>query len=154
MKASASVKTEDHDERARRARERFYSRVPEPVEAVEWTEPVHRAPQLSHLVSPTIERAGRPCPKRGDGLFKKARELSRVLASGNVPDEVFKERMTACRECPYATVAKGHHWCGCCGCPKWQVGSVGSSLEYKNRKAAWLCARPEPAFGPWVSDGI
>lgn len=106
--------------------------------------------------SPTVEKVAAPCPRRNAGWFKglasKALSVAKVLASAVVPDAVYEERMAACRECAYSTKALGHHWCGCCGCPKWNADGIGSSLEYKNKKAAWRCSRPDPAFGPWEKE--
>lgn len=143
-------------ERAARARERYYAReqaaepssAPQPLQIPQPPQPL-QLPQR-HLVraDPPAEKIGQPCAKKPRSLVRKALSATRVLASAKVPESVYKERMAACCECPHVTVARGHHWCNCCGCVQWHVGSVGSSLEYKNWKAAWRCERPEPAFGP------
>ncbi len=100
-----------------------------------------------------VEKHGAPCPRPNEGWIKglasKAFSLAKVLASPEVPSDVFELRMRECQACPYSTKARGHHWCGCCSCPKWNAGGISSALEYKNRKAAWRCSRPDPAFGPW-----
>ena len=130
--------------RAKRARRRFYGRLSEGVESPPpVVEVAARRPVL------TVEKQGKPCPKDNRGLAAKAVSLVTVLASRDVPPHVYQERMAACAECPYMTKARGHHWCGCCGCGKWFVLGLSSSLEFKNRKAAQRCPSPEPVFGPW-----
>lgn len=96
-----------------------------------------------------LEKRGAPC-KGLTGLGNKARSLFSVTSSAKVPEDVAAMRMGKCRACPHVTVARGLHWCECCGCPKWQMGSVGSALEYKTTKAGFECYRPDPAFGRWT----
>lgn len=82
----------------------------------------------------------------GRSLATKALSLTKVLLSGDVSDVVYARRMNACRACEYCSESGGHLWCGCCGCCQWHAGGVSSSVEYKNRKAAWQCPGPHAAF--------
>ena len=98
------------------------------------------------------------CRKQGGGrvrgLFRKAFSFVAVLASGLVPDAVYETRMAYCRSCLRLELAIGRLWCGCCGCSRWTRGEISSSLEYKNRKAAWGCPLSKPAFGPCKVDPV
>ncbi len=168
MWGSVLVDLEDRKRRARLVRERFYAEAAERARTgassrgglvSQKGNNGHReaassfARRNGRAASPAVEKVAAPCPGRNEGWLKgltsRALSLAKVLASAVVPDAVHNERMAACRECAYSTKALGHHWCGCCGCPKWHAGGIGSSLEYKNKKAAWRCSRPDPAFGPW-----
>ena len=104
----------------------------------------------------TVEQPAVPCPGQTRSgirsLAGRGISLVAVLASADVPDAVYEARMASCRACPHRTFYRGRHWCGCCGCPRWNLGRTGSSLEFKNRKAAWACPKPEPAFGPWEDE--
>jgi hypothetical protein len=103
------------------------------------------------------DEAAEPCRKQGGGrvrgLFRKAISFIAVARSPDVPNAVYAERMGACRQCPRSSEALGRLWCGCCGCSRWTRGKISSSLEYKNRKAAWGCPLSKPAFGPWKGSG-
>lgn len=94
-----------------------------------------------------------PCPARNKAwltaVAAKALEMAKVLASADVPKAVRAMRDAACAACPHSTLARGHTWCECCSCPKWNLGPVNSSTGFKNKKAEWMCPRPEPAFGVW-----
>lgn len=99
---------------------------------------------------------GTPCETQNEGWVlaktKKALSIALVLASPRVPDDVCQSRMAACRTCEHCTQVGERHLCECCGCPAWNFGHVGSYLEYKNTKAAWMCPRAQPAFGAWQPD--
>jgi len=93
-----------------------------------------------------------PCPRQNESWLRKGITALRVIESADVPDAIRTARDLACTNCPYRYIVRGKNYCGCCGCPEWNLGSVGSDLGYKNKKAAWECPRPVPAFGPWGPD--
>jgi len=95
-----------------------------------------------------ITKRGQRCPSQNPGWSKLVVSVAKVVASGKVPGAVYEMRMGKCHVCPYCTIMNGRHYCGCCNCPMWNVGKIGSHLEYKNAKPAWACPRPDPAFGP------
>ena len=144
------------EQRRRRAAEfraAFYASRPRPVSASlssAQTDPVGSQSERD------ITRYARPCAGQNQGWIAKTRSkvlsLAIVVASESAPDAVANERTRRCGECPHCTVAKGKHYCGCCGCPAWNIGKVDSALEYKNGKAGWCCPRLEPAFGPWTEE--
>ena len=106
-----------------------------------------------------ITKRAQPC-RQNEGWIaataSKALSLAIVISSAKVPPRVAEERMRRCDACPHCTVQGAKHYCGCCGCPRWGVGGVNSSLEYKVIKAGWLCPREAPEFGPWgpENDGL
>lgn len=87
-------------------------------------------------------------PPRMKAPASRIVSLAKVLASADVPEAVYEKRMAECRVCAHSREGGGRHWCRCCGCPRWIAGRLGSSLEFKNRKAAWACPMTIPAFGP------
>ena len=99
--------------------------------------------------SPMGRMRRRPCPGQNKGWTKSGITALRVIQSPDVPAEVKVARDASCDSCQFRFVVGGRSHCGCCGCPAWRFGKVGSDLDYKNGKAAWMCPRPEPAFGPW-----
>ncbi|MGB2985901.1 MAG: hypothetical protein WBE26_08455 [Phycisphaerae bacterium] len=148
----------DRKGRARLARERFYALHQQASPKVQSTESPRRRPERPAPPANTVEKQGVPCPGRNESwltaITNKVFSLAEVLTSADVPDEAYEMRMEVCRACAYSTKARGHYWCGCCGCPQWNLGGISSSVEYKNRKAAWRCPRPDPAFGPWGGVGF
>jgi hypothetical protein len=98
--------------------------------------------------------AGNPCPKQN--VVRKAISLAIVLASGPVPAEIAAERVGRCAACEYVHRVGEKHYCGCCGCPVWQIGRVGSDQEYKTTKAACRCPLLRPRFVEWTEtdDGL
>ena len=101
----------------------------------------------------TAEKEAEPCPKPNKAwlrsIVEKGLSVAKVLASADVPDDVCDGRLKKCRVCKYSSKKEGKYYCGCCGCPAWNWGSIGSDLEYKCRKAAWRCPGPNEAFGPY-----
>ena len=96
------------------------------------------------------ERASSPpCPGQNKTWAAKGITALRVIQSPVVPDAVRTARDLACANCPYRYIVRGKNYCGCCNCPEWNFGSIGSDLGYKNTKAGWECPRLVPAFGPW-----
>ena len=104
---------------------------------------------------PEIGSKPKPCPS-GIGLVRKAAGLALVVISPTVQEHISQERLRRCEQCDYVKVVGGKHYCGCCGCPMWQIGNVGSALEYKTTKAAWECPLNPPVYGKWTpdSDGL
>ena len=149
-------------DRAREARKRFYARPSTAeVESVEPPGPLARAIRSplapgSILDSASGGKKGLPCKTHNPGWGAWVREIAgkgisvmRVMTSGDVPETIRMERMASCLTCPHCTTANDLHWCECCGCPKWNWGGISASLEYKNRKQAWRCPRPSPAFNEY-----
>jgi len=107
-----------------------------------------------------VTKIAAPCTTQNAGwiaaVASKALSLAIVVSSIKVPEYVGAERLRRCGLCPHSTVRGRKHYCGCCGCPKWNVGRVDSALEYKDTKAGWFCPRTEPAFGQWSlgNDGL
>lgn len=105
-------------------------------------------------------KSGTPCRKQNEGWLRdiasKALSLAAVVSSPVVPASVSAERLGRCVVCPHCSERHGKHYCGCCGCPMWNVGKVDSALEYKVTKAGWRCPREKPAFGSWKpeNDGL
>ena len=140
---------EPFEARAARARAAHYGGKDPRVEPVFTVPP---EPQ------PVVTKQGSPCEENNDGWLtakaKQAFSLAIVISSPAVPEDVRAERMASCASCEHCTERDGKHYCECCGCPRWNVGTVGSDLEYKTGKAAWMCPRVAPAYGPWSSDGV
>lgn len=65
--------------------------------------------------------------------YTQARTLMIVLRSPEVADDAFRKRQEICHAC--SENDKGY--CRACNCPKW----ILAQLEYKNRRAKWLCPR-------------
>ena len=126
-------------ERADAARREFYGR--------EFNRPAV-VQRRSHVKRP--ERIAEPCPGRAPGWVEKVKSLAVVVASRDVPISIKEERLAKCDACRFATIMNGLHYCGCCDCPKWNLGGVSSALEYKCGKAGWGCPAPEPAFDAYV----
>jgi len=107
-----------------------------------------------------VTKQGTPCKENNDGWLaakaKQALTLALVILSPAVPDYVGASRMGGCIACEHCTERDGKHYCECCGCPRWNMGDIGSDLEYKTTKAAWMCPKKNPAFGPWSpeDDGL
>ena len=102
---------------------------------------------------PVVTKHAERCPKQNEGwigLLRDGLSLAKVVSSADVPAEVKEHRDGKCAVCPYMSVVDGKRFCGCCGCPAWNVGKVGSDLGYKNGKAGWACAGPHKAFDQWV----
>ncbi len=116
--------------------------------------------QAESRVETGVTKHALPCAGQNKGWIartrSKALSLAIVVASGTVSESVSAERLRRCGACPHCTVANGKHYCGCCGCPKWNLGRVDSALEYKCTKAGWECPREGPAFGSWTEadDGL
>lgn len=138
--------TAEFEAMAARARAEFY-RGGGPQFAPVLIEPADAA-----VARPSV-KLGAPCPGQNEGwkgAIQKGLSVSLVVLSAKIPEAAAAKRLSKCLVCAYCSKRGGKHYCGCCRCPVWNFGPVGSDLEYKVTKAAWQCPRPDPAFGPWI----
>lgn len=136
---------------AREVREAFYAGKPHPNvvrrDAQRRREPSGASDRSTGPAAAT--KTAKRCPGQNAwwrGAVAKGLNVARVLASADVSDEVYERRNAACRVCQYCGEADDKRYCGCCGCPQWHVGGIGSDMGYKNRKAGWGCPGPHRAF--------